>query len=215
MTYQIKLDGYKSFENLGLEVLKDTLSRPIARQVYQTIKGKDGAYKMTKVVHGRVTREQRTLTITLQSHAQTHEEYEELCQTLDNLFDGETISIIRDSDPNFYLTGEPSFGSEPNFFIQTHTLTVLCEPYRMELEETIETFDVTTSEEITLTNSKMPVQPVFTTESSGMSVVFGNAEYSITTDGFTTPEIYLLEGETALTLKGTGTVTISYRKGVL
>ncbi|MFI3206482.1 MAG: hypothetical protein R3Y33_04480 [Clostridia bacterium] len=214
MTYQVKLDNYKSYDDLGLKVLSDNLSRAISRQVYQTINGMDGSYNMTNVVHGRVTYEPRTLTVIFQSFAKTEQLYDELCSNLDSLFSGQSLKIIRDCDTEHYLTGEATFESEQSFCTQQHTLTVVCYPFRFNLDETEETFEIDNEDEITLTNEKMPVQPVFSTQDSGMLVVFGTKEYNIV-DELSSREIYLLEGQTTLTIKGTGTVAITYRQGVL
>lgn len=212
--YQITFGDHASYDDWGLQCQSNVLAPAVPRTAYLTINGMDGSYNMTEVVHGRVVYQDRLLTTVLLSFVSDETAFESKCQAIDAVLNGSTMAIVQDSDPDHYLLGEAYATSVRAGTVGTHTITATCRPFRYCNDLTEQTVVVDEQTTATFDNQELVATPTFITESTGMSVVFGNTEYSLTADGCTIPGIYFVQGETTLTFKGSGTVVVSWQEGV-
>ena len=141
-------------------------------------------------------------------------------ETISNAINGKRLNIIIYRDEYFYLDGRIKMNEyKSNEKIGSVIIEATCQPYKMEVRETLYTFTLTGGTiEATLTNLKKYVSPkvdVVATAGNNVNITFNNETFSLSNGSWTIPELVLKEGNNIITLSGVGTITFSYRKGKL
>lgn len=135
-----------------------------------------------------------------------------------NKLHGKKGRIILDDDPSFFYVGRctvSKYTNEKN--IGKISVDCDCEPYKYKLAETVVTRAVDGVEGITLTNSRKRAVPLVTIETAtSMNIVYGmDNTWSLDAGSFMLPELELVEGDNLVTVTGTGTISFTWREGVL
>lgn len=231
----VKFDDYHSIDDWGLITTNIEIGEPEPKTNYVDIPGMNGSLDLTETM-GEITYNNRLITINF-----TKEETDPLEHANGYLFEqkirhaihGRKMDIAFDSDKTFYWRGrvrvtEYDMASKGQINI---TVEVNAEPYKYDV-----TFDgdrwlwspfdfssgiinvshyvVNGSLTITLINRDMLVSPTITS-SSRMTVTFNSKTVPVNTGTWKMYDIRLQPGENVLTFKGSGTIEISYKAGVL
>ena len=135
-----------------------------------------------------------------------------------NALHGKKMRIILDGDPLFYYMGRchvSSFTNDKN--IGMVSIEVDCEPYKYKLEKTVVSRAVNGTETITLTNGRKRAVPEVTIETeSSLNIVYQASNiWDLGRGSYTLPELELVEGENAVTVTGTGTITFTWQEANL
>jgi phage-related protein len=142
---------------------------------------------------------------------------EQLSQFTDvkNKLHGKKGRIILDDDPSFFYVGRCFVSSYKNEkCIGRISIECDCEPYKYKLQPTIMSATINGTQTITLTNARKRAVPTITT-TSDMTISFGGGIWTNRAGTFTIPELELVEGETLVSVAGTGNITFAWQEGDL
>lgn len=141
-----------------------------------------------------------------------------LFSTVKNALHGKKMRIILDDDPLFYYLGRikvSSFTNEKS--VGSISMECDCEPYKYKLEKTVVSVAVDGTQTISLTNGRKRAVPEVRIETEGsIRIEYQGANiWDLGSGSYTLPELELTEGENAVTVTGTGTVTFTWQEGNL
>ena len=137
-------------------------------------------------------------------------------EIINNAIHGRKLKIIIDEEPNYYYFGRINVGDwETEKYIGLVSITCDCEPWKYKEDITTVTQAVSGSAVITLSNLRRTVIPTITT----------NAEMSLSWDGHSASlssgadqiieSLVLYQGDTEITVTGTGNITFEYQEAGL
>lgn len=223
-----------SYGSWGLILSKKEISYPEPQTESVSVPGRDGDLDLTEALGAGVVRyKNRTLkfTFTVPNARWGWKKQSEIASYLH----GQKLKIILDEEKEFYWYGRCMVDSyTPNKGICTVVIKCDVEPYKMQVSDGSRYWlwdpfsfkdSIIPQNKITLTsgketkvnlaNLKKQVSPTFTTTTHDVTVTFNGTTYSLDYGTSTLYNILLQEGDNFLTFKGTGTVTISYKGGML
>lgn len=138
--------------------------------------------------------------------------------TIKNAIHGKKVRIILDDDPAFFYTGRCFVSSFTNDRgIGTVSVECECEPYKYRLAKTTVSTAVNGTEIITLTNGRKRAVPEVSIDTTGsLNIVYQTSNvWDLGSGSYTLPELELTEGDNAVTVTGTGTITFTWQEGDL
>ena len=198
----------------GLIVAPYAIPMPEPQTNFVEIPGRDGALDLSEAF-GTVRYADRIVPLTLYCRAP----FDALISAFATDVHGRRMHVIFDRDPTYYYDARVMVED-----VERHAgyceLSLECrtKPYKLEHFETTVTVLPMGSATVTLTNTRMPVVPAITV-STGMTLTFtiAGVVYTINLSAGThvVPSLVLLEGDTEVEIKGTGSITFTYRKGAL
>ena len=135
-----------------------------------------------------------------------------------NAVHGKKDRIILDDDPSFFYMGRcdvSNFTNEKG--VGRIKIDCDCEPYKYKLEKTVAEIYVNGTYTTVLPNSRKRAVPEVKVETEGtIRIVYQDTNiWDLGSGSFTLPELELVEGDNAITLTGTGTVTFTWQEGDL
>ena len=141
-----------------------------------------------------------------------------LFSTVKNALHGKKMRIILDDDPLFYYLGRvsvSSFTNEKN--IGMISIECDCEPFKYKHEKTVVSRAVNGTQVIVLTNGRKRAVPEVRIESEGSIRIEyqGSNIWDLGSGSYTLPELELMEGENAVAVTGTGTITFTWQEANL
>ncbi len=208
------------------------ITHPEAQTSYVQVPGRNGAVDLTEV-NGSVCFNNGTLTMTF-VHRDNIYGWHELVNAFVNKIHGQKCKIILRSELDYYYIGRCSVATvKDNQVISSMTITADCEPFKYAVQRrdedwlwdpfNFETGVITTSDysniavsgtkTLNITHYGMPVTPVFVC-SADMTVDCDGQDYNLKSGRNQIFDI-IIDKDTTLTFKGTGTVTVEYRGGLL
>ena len=200
--------------DFGLIVAPYAIPQPEPQTNYVDVPGRDGALDLTEAF-GTVRYLDREIPLTLYA----------LCpfdSTVSNFaaaVHGRRMNVIFDRDPTYYYDARITIedvSMEDGFC--TLSLTCKAKPYKQKNSTTTVTNNVTTTATITLTNGRMPAVPTITVTAQ-MTIAYTLNEQSYTSTlaagTHSVASLVLPQGDTSITVTGTGTITFVYREGAL
>ena len=214
---KILLGGYDTAEELWtLSAWK--FSDPTHEQNLVKIPGSSVTLDLSDALSdGEPAYNTRTLTATFETSEGDRLERKTRITEMVNRLDGRRMDIILPDDPDRYITGRVSV--QVGYNDPAHasvSITAVCDPWRYSDTDTVVTLTAASSEKTaTLTNTgRKPVIP--TVEVTGsVTLTFEEQTHALTAGSYILPDIYLTPGDHALTYKGSGAVTLTYREAIL
>ena len=198
----------------GLIVAPYAIPMPEPQTSFVEIPGRDGALDLSEAF-GTVRYADRVIPLTLYARAP----FDAAVSAFAADVHGRRMNVIFDRDPSYYYDARITLED-----VEKHAgyceLSLKCraKPYKLEHYETTLTILPSGSATATLTNTRMPVVPVITA-SAEMTLTFtiSAISYTVTLSAgaHTVPSMVLMEGDTAVEITGTGSITFTYRKGAL
>lgn len=215
MLHGVTINGTNTLTEYGLCLLSDLkVGAPEKKTNYVDIPGADGSLDMSNYPQGRPVYKNRNISFTL-FKADTEANIEATRILLRQIYHGKQVQLILPNDTTRYFTGVMSIGDTSGFPACKIPVSVVAEPYKMNVDETIVVNTVVTSKTVTLTNACKPVVPTITT-TAAITLAFGGSSVSIEAgSGIVVPSLILEAGNTEVTITGAATVTFNYREGTL
>lgn len=213
MSNTVSIGGQELSAAYGVEVTAVRISPPEAKTIYVDVPGMDGQLDMTEMF-GYVRYNPREVVIEGILRG-SYAAYSAALTALANAVDGQRLPMALGWDAGYQYQGRWAVESEKqDAYSAAVTITGVCDPYKYKVPVTTATFSVATTQAVTLENGRMPVAPTVTTDAE-MQVVFGGATYTFSAGTRIAPGLILAEGENALTVNGTGSITFQYQEGDL
>lgn len=210
----VSFDSLHSFREWGLILSEKEIGSPAIKESKVYIEGADGELDYTEAFCG-VKFGNRTLKFEFQKANVSAKEFLNLLSDIHDALYGRKMTVSLDDDSDWYYQGRCRVADfSHNGRIAKVLIEVDAEPYKLKKTATKQTEAVTDSADIVLTNSRKPVVPTITTDAAMQFVFMGNT-FAASAGTFRIPEIQLEEGQNAVTVTGSGTVTFEYREGRL
>lgn len=205
---------------------------PVPKTIYQDVPGADGSLDLSTAIAGRIIYERRVITLNFGCGYPMDKWPEVFSEILRN-FHGREGKLIFDDDPMYYYAGRMTVSEYSRArTLGTFTISVNADPYKYELTASDEDWlwdsfsfekgvirdykelEVSGSLSINVTGTQRWVIPEITV-SAAMTVSYDGKDYELKQGTNRIYDIVIKEGENVLMFTGTGTVTISYRGGIL
>ena len=205
-----------SFDDLRLVLGKKELGAPAVKDEKTDIPGGDGILDQTEFF-GEPKYENRTHRFDFTTLA-SPDEFTAVYSDILNRLHGRKMRIILDDDPLYFYLGRlhvSNFTSEKG--VGTISVECDCQPYKLKIEHTVIAQAISGTKIITLANGRKRAVPEVQiyTESGSIRIEYKGNIWDLGTGVYTLPELELLEGENAVTVTGTGTVTFVWQEGDL
>lgn len=192
------------------------IGAPLVKTKKLEIEGADGILDYTDFFgepkYGEVTHVFPFSTLVPRSESLTH------YSTVKNALHGRKLPIILDDDPGFYYVGRcyVSKFTNPNG-IGMISVECECEPYKYKTAKTVVTRAVDGVEVITLTNARKRAVPEITiATATSLNIVYQTYNvWDLGAGSYTLPDLELVEGENAVTVTGTGSITFAWQEAML
>lgn len=172
----------------------------------------------TALTDGDPTYGSRTLTATFESSEGSRLERENRINVMTNWLDGWRADIKLPDDDAHYITGRVSVKKIYNDLAHASVqVTAICEPWRYNKEETQVVLAGTTEPQTaTLPNQgRLAVVPLLTVTGGDVLLSTGGASWALGPGTYALPDLLLSTGGKEVTYSGAGTLTFTYREGVL
>lgn len=230
----VTLNGKHTYYDYGLYVTNtNPVAPPTPKTQYIEIPGRNGDLDLTEALTGYTVYNNRTITLKL-GGKKNPELWTIFRRMFLNEIHGKTVKVVFDDEPEFYYVGRATVNADWTQMntIASFTVTINAEPYKYSLTSTIEPWfwdsfsfidgviqeyaDLKVNGILchTVVGSEMPVIPEFIT-SGGLQVEIEGKTYELPEGVNKIYDIVLMNQEYELTFTGTGTVSISYRRGRL
>lgn len=215
MYYGIEINGKNILKEYGLILLADlVVEGPKVKENYISIPGGDGSLNLSNWPQDSPTYQERAITGTL-FRGIPDTELETIRAELCNLYQGQTVRLILPNDFTHYWRGEIQFGDLSEYNSGSIPFSFRAHPWKLKLDVTTVTQQITNSGTLTLENEARPAIPTITADAA-VTVAWGDTIAAIAPNTPTRPSGWLLPaGETVLTVTGSATVTITYQEGSL
>lgn len=209
----VTFGNYHSHDDLQLILMKKELGSPAVKENKIDIPGADSTLDLTDFF-GEPKYDDTVHKFRFYAMV-PHKEFPSHFSKVKNAIHGRRLPIILDDDPTFFYMGRckvSSYTSERN--IGMVSVECDCEPYKYKLNKTVVSKAVSGTQVITLTNGRKRAVPEITT-TTAMTIAFGGWSTATNAGTFTIPELELVEGDNAVTVTGTGTITFTWQEGAL
>jgi phage-related protein len=196
-------------EELGLLLVSYDAPQPAPKTYYVDIDGADGNVDLSEWA-GEIKFGMRTVTV----------EYRDIDGNgharLMQFLHGRRVKITFSDMPDVYFTGRCTDAEESRRKrVTNQTYNFTCEPYALKHTPTVIHRDVTGSGvEIALQAARKSAIPTITV-TAACTLVYGDNTYTIAAGTHTIPSLIVTDSAETLTVTGSGTITISWRDGVL
>lgn len=207
--------GFHSYSDLHILLTGKEIGSPAVKRQTINIEGADGELDFTDFF-GEPKYANVQHQFTFESIRPRNEQLQQFTD-IKNKIHGKKGRIILDDDPSFFYVGRCSvskYTNETN--IGKISVECDCEPYKYKIAETVVTKTISGTETVSLTNSRKRAVPEVTITADGtINIVYGTNIWDLGAGSYTLPELELVEGDNAVTLTGTGTVTFTWQEAVL
>lgn len=206
----VRFGSYHSYDDFNLILTQKIIGTPSPKTEVIDIPGGDGVLDLTDFF-GEVKYENRPLQFEF-STIVSQAEFMNLFSVVQNALHGQKMQIILDDDSEWYYVGRITV-SDWKADRNTGKLTIDCdcEPYKIKLNTTVITTEVSGETAVVLPNSNKTVVP--TIDITGeVSLTFGTNFYTLSEGRYDLPAVKLAKGENTILLNGTGTATFTYRE---
>ena len=185
------------------------ITPPAVKENYVDIAGGDSAIDLTEAVGGVVFDDGKIdFKFTLLSEEQKNRMKSQL--------HGRRLNIILEKEPAYYYDGRLSFEREElNGTVYELCMSAKVKPYKIERNLSVHVEKLTEKEkDILLFNDRMPAMPLITVDGTA-KIKYGQFIFTLTAGVYQIAEITLYDGMNRLTVSGSGTIKLEYRKGMI
>lgn len=229
----VTINGINMFETYKAPLAeRHSVQPPEPKTYFQDIPGADGSADLSEVTSGRPIYERREITMNF-SCEYSESQWATVFSEINKQFNGKEGKIIFEDDQDYYYIGRMSVSEyERKRKVGSFTITVNAEPYKYELLSSLEPWlwdpfnlskgiirnyaDISVNGSYTLTipGTEKWIIPVFIVTGS-LTVTFDGTTHQLKAGNNKIYSIVIKEGDHVFTFKGTGTVSVDYRGGIL
>ena len=209
----VTFGSFHSYEYFGLVREKMTIGAPEVKTEEIDIPGADGTLDLTEAF-GEPKYGNRQLSFTFGKVGTTAEQLEHVSAIRDILH-GRKMKIVIDEDGGLYYMGRITIGDWTRELVEKITITCDCEPWKYKEDITTVTQAVSGRGAITLHNLRKTVIPTITVDAE-MSLAWDGHSASLSSGADQIIEsLVLYQGDTEITVTGTGNITFKYQEAGL
>lgn len=230
----ILINSVHTIKDLNLYYTDIKITHPEPQTTYLQVPGRNGAIDLTEV-NGSVCYSNGSLVLNFVNREKTMNQWHNIVNILVSRIHGQKCKITLDSEPDYYYIGRCNIDTVKNNQVSSSlTITANCEPFKYESQNRgtpwlWDIFNFTngiitqseycnvvvngTYELNIIHNGGMPVTPAFVC-STDMTVSFNGVDYPLKMGKNKVYDI-IIDKNTTLIFKGTGTLTVDYRGGIL
>lgn len=160
----------------------------------------------------------RPFSATLETSEGNRLEREARISDMVNRLHGRRVHIVVPDKPNYYAVGTITVQRKYNDMAHGSVeIAGTCEPWLYAAEEIVVQLQATAAvQTATLLNmGVMPVVPVLQVEGGTVTLQYNGMSLGMDMGSYQWPDLFLTPGEHAVTYTGAGTLTITYREGVI
>lgn len=200
-----------TYDDWGVLVSDVTITPPSPKTAFVNIEGADGSLDLTEAL-GEVRYNTRKATIVLKIVPPA--DIEQMFSTISNYLNGRRTQMVLDKDPDYYYRGRFEVSSASSDYpIGTITITGTLDPWKYHLNETVKTYELTsTPTNRFITIGRRSVAPEFTVSGTA-SIVFNGNTYSLNAGTHILPDIVFTEGSNTIKVSGTGALVVKFQEG--
>ena len=232
----IYFDEVHSWLEWGLKVKEIHIGLPDAKTEYVDVPGMNGSLDLTETQNGGVKYGMRKLEFTFDARNCNYLKWTNLTSRIARTLHGKEKRIILDIDSGYYYVGRCALNTEKTDEVLAEiVITCTCEPYKIDVTSSDEPWKwdpfsfidgvIRNTSDIKI-NSPSGWQKVVLVgwvyndvlrlvSNADMTVRYRNYTYPVYSGDNYMYDIELYEGENELYFKGTGTVTIVHRGGMI
>lgn len=208
------IGGKHTLKDWGLKCLAYEITFPDKQKELTSIPGKNGKVDLS-LPQQREAFEHRQIKIRCDAMDKSFSEWSSLISDIANHVQDEFLQITPDFDNEWYYEGWVKFTPSKNYMVSSQmNFTVDAYPYKLKRGLTSISRQVAGSLDVTLFNTKKKTEPIITTDSN-IVIHIGSDDYTFKAGTTTRAGFLLPAGETAISIEGTGNVTIEYQEGSL
>ena len=210
----VNFGDYNSYADFNLILSSKTIGKAEPKTETVDIPGGDGVIDYTEYF-GDIRYKNRKLTFNF-STIVPQSEFQSLFSTIQNALHGRKVKVWLDNEPDFYYFGRITVDDwKSNGRIGKITIEVDAEPWKYNQRLTSRSFDISTSAEIVLSNSRKQAVPSIVADVN-MEVTFNGDIYNIVANViYADPQITLSHGNNFFTVAGTGNIIFTWQEGSL
>lgn len=210
----VTVNGTDLAQTYGMHLTSYSVGTPVPLVKLIDVPGRPGKLDATLALNGKVNYTTRPVTAEFHLRDSTYPAFQTLLSTLLRLFNGTESKMVFSTDPAWYYKGRFTVDTKKSSPI-TATITLGCKdafPYKLE---TITVEDTISSSKYVYCTGKDYNGSVTIYASASMQVTFGGVTYQLKSGNNFIPEIHFSNGSNSLRFAGTGTVRITYERGIL
>lgn len=215
--YSIQFGSYNSYTDFGMYLTNLEVGAPAVKTNYVNIPARDGQVDLSSVLSDEPIYDIRTINYTF-VWKDNVDDFEDNVRNVMGALHGQTMNVIHGNSP-YYYTGKLSVQSPKISGNKGQlSITLTAYPYALKTALTSVTMALTASETShTLTNSRMRVIPTFELTGNNAEATISQGSVSVAMSAGTRrfSNIALQNGENTIRVRGSGTLTVYYREGVL
>ena len=215
----ILFDDTHSFDDLDLILSACEIPPAEPKTTYVDIPGGDGSVDLTEAI-GEVKFSDRDCSFTFTMNPMgdlSVSAWEEKKTEVSNLLNGRECKITLDKDEDFYYQGRcavDSYMSDRR--LRQIVVSAKVKPYKYKQNATSVTIELSsTPKTINIANSRKSVVPSIICTKDNTVVAFGGATFNLSAGTHKVLDIQFVEGNNAVTVSGTGTVTFKFQEAEL
>lgn len=211
-------DSFHTWSDWGLILTGKDVSPPKPKTNYVDLDGMNGSLDLSEALTGEVTYENRTVSASFCAAEGSHSERAFLFDSIIAAIHGRKMKIIEPDDPGHYFYGRVTVKKVKNLVTYGEfSIEAECDPWRYEHDDTVTVIEVDSQEpkEVMIYNPgartvcpDITVTGEVTFRCCGVTSTATDGQYKVTT-------FKLFRGENVVTVSGSGTLTLTYRRGTL
>ncbi|MBE5825259.1 MAG: hypothetical protein E7307_01345 [Butyrivibrio sp.] len=206
----VKFGSLRSDTDLGLVLYSKKISPPVPKTTTVEIPGRDGNLDITEALTGRVAYEDRELSFIFRV-PNPKEEWVGTYSNVLNTIHGKRLDIVLDDDPDYHYTGRVSIDDfSTNRQLAEIAIKCVVEPKKTHKNGYKKTVAVSGTKQVPITNDGVPTVPTITADKE-MDVTFDGVSYHLSPEKNRIFDICIPNGESKLTFKGTGNITVEFK----
>lgn len=214
MLYGVQINGVDTLNYYGLIICADLkISQPRLKTNRVNIPGGDGTLNMSYSPQGYPVYEDREISFTL-FKAMDETERSEILADIRNAYHGVEVNLVLPNDYCHYWHGVISVGDTSGYNTGKIPVKMTAQPYKLRREKTAVSKKITDSGTVTLRNERKPATPLITVSDS-MTLAWSGHSVSLSAGTHTVPQLLLQQGDTEITVTGSGIITFEYQEGSL
>ena len=208
-----------SFDDLDLILSECEIPPAKPKTTYVDIPGADYSIDLTEAI-GEVKYSDRTCKFTFTMNPSgdlSVAAYEEKKAEVSNFLNGREFKITLDKDEDFYYQGRCTVDSyKSNGRLRQIVVSARVRPYKYKQSVTAVAIALSsTPKTMNIANSRKSVVPSIICTNDNTVVSFGGATFNLSAGTHKILDIQFVEGNNAVTVSGTGTVTFKFQEAEL
>lgn len=212
----VRFGEFHTGDDWDLILNAKSLIPPTPKTNYIQVEGRDGDLDFSEALTGEVKYNNRTASFSFLLTEGSYSDREALIAEILSEIHGKKLEIAIDDDPDRYLLGRCYITQRTNTKAYgTITVECNCDPWFYNATETIRSFTISSQTNIVLVNNGFKTLSPDITVTGSITLTFGTTSVSLTSGTYKLTDLKLKAGNNLLSATGSGTITFTYREGVL